>query len=782
MRFLKKLKKIALCMASLCLCAYLFNLDSNQASTYAEDWVAEIVSEANAALSEIVNDNPVLGAVYLCDSFEIKDIPSGDGNVIATIYSGQSVYILEEAVDSDFNLWAKISFTSRGTELTGYILKDYVATSDSRFLEWEQEYGMMSEYWDFSVSVFSMDGNEGGEGKVGALEAGADPEEGLGQDAENGAVNPYSDEIMAFPESYREALQTLKEAHPNWIFVKQTVGLDFQTAVNEELKGKKSLVNKSFETGAKEWTYDNGNWYYASEEILAFYMDPRNALTEARIFQFEQLTYNADYHTLASVETFLNGTFMSGTNSDGSVRYAPGLTITYADLIYSLAKEEKDGVKVRNISPYLIASRIIQEQGVNGNSALISGTYPGYEGYYNFFNIGATGNSNADYITNGLNYAKNNWGPGSTHDPFVALYGQDGYSYYGVYASLWYGADFLTNGYISKGQDTLYLQKYNVAPDAYYATYTHQYMQNVSAPTSEGSNTKAMYEKSGVLDGSFVFKIPVYENMPETPCARPYTTTKLYIKLPEGYSSYGISSTPSVWIDGVEHNSVTRNGYLVVDTGVTDAKSAAVYKYNEKGTCNGMYVWFLEFDGSGYVATYESELDDLLTNHGFSIRITGESGMRYKIGISPETRSKLIDTGVDGYRLKEYGSIVTNKKNLATYPFVFKGEKTKSSLSYGYDQDGNFVDLIYETGNEGRYRYTSVLTGLPVTTYKNEYAFRGYLILENNGKEVILYGAPAARSIYSIAEVLLSMNTYEEGSNADLFIRKLISDADALEQ
>ena len=51
------------------------------------------------------------------------------------------------------------------------------------------------------------------------------------------------------------------------------------------------------------------------------------------------------------------------------------------------------------MSPYSIASKIIQEVGTKGSNS-VSGTYSGYEGYYNFYNLGAYDTGNA--IVNGL--------------------------------------------------------------------------------------------------------------------------------------------------------------------------------------------------------------------------------------------------------------------------------------------------------------------------------------------------------------------------------------------
>ena len=82
------------------------------------------------------------------------------------------------------------------------------------------------------------------------------------------------------------------------------------------------------------------------------------------------------------------------------------------------------------------------------------------------------------------------------------------------------GAEFISKSYILRGQDTLYLQKFDV-DSSYDGLYWHQYMQNICAPSSEGSNIRKLYAEAGALDNQFVFRIPVYNNMPETPTAIP---------------------------------------------------------------------------------------------------------------------------------------------------------------------------------------------------------------------------------------------------------------------
>ncbi len=67
--------------------------------------------------------------------------------------------------------------------------------------------------------------------------------------------------------------------------------------------------------------------------------------------------------------------------------------------------------------------------------------------------------------------------------------------------------------YIAKGQDTLYLQKFNVGKSSY-SLYQHQYTRNISAPKEEASKVKKAYKEADVVENTHIFKIPVYRNMP----------------------------------------------------------------------------------------------------------------------------------------------------------------------------------------------------------------------------------------------------------------------------
>ncbi len=691
-------------LGAIFLAAFLFTYEGNTYQSHALDeedraWI----EEAGAALEEIVQEREIMALVYLCDDLAIRGEADNNSETVVTVPSGQMVEIQGVTVDEEYQVWEKVSAEVSGTVYEGYIPREYLACSDERFLEWEELYGM-------------------------------NPGAAVMLTGEN-ATGVYAD-IEQFPESYRPALEALKQQHPNWTFVRQNTGLDFQTVINNELQGGKSLVYKSYGDYCKEGQH-SPNWYFASEDILKLYMDPRNSLQENAIFQFEQLTYNESYHTEAAVESFLNNTFMNSGSP------APLTDMTFSHIFWAIGAEQQ-------VSPFHLAARVYQEQG-QGTSPLISGSYPGYEGYYNYFNISASGSTNEQVIINGLTYARNN-------------------NWNNAYASILGGANVISANYIKKGQDTLYLQKFNVSPTASNPVYTHQYMQNISAPTSEALSMKRLYESAGALENTFVFKIPVYENMPESPCPMPTFSTNVVLQVPAGYDA------STIYVDGIPYTPQVRNNRRIVTVPDGNAQTAVVYRYNENGAPIGMYVWTLEYRNNAYAVTEQPDLADLLTYHGFSIRITGKAGIRFKTGISTDLRARLLGDGVNGYYLKEYGTLVMNNANRASYPMIKGGEKVISGLAYGTDAGGAHQDSIYETVN-GRYRYTSVLVGLPASQYKVEYAFRGYIILTKDGRDITIYGPAMARSIYSLAEQVLNMGTYSQGSDADTFLRKLISDA-----
>lgn len=308
-------------------------------------------------------------------------------------------------------------------------------------------------------------------------------------------------DVAQFPRSYQAALYALKTAHPSWTFQLYDTGLEWDTVMyNETNPASRSLLPSYFDSSMVGDSYGDG-WSCATYYAVSYYLDPRNWLTEDYIFQFELLTFNEACQNVVTVQRVLQNSFMRGFIED-----AEG--VTYAQTFYDIGKE-------LGVSPVHLACRVYQEQGASGTSELISGTYPGYEGYYNYFNIQASGKTREEIVTNGLNEAKAEGWTSRT----AALRG---------------GSAKVSNNYILKGQDTLYLQKFDV-DGTYYGRYWHQYMQNLAAPSNEGRNVKRTYEKTGALDGEFVFKIPVYNNMPDPDnVAHIVSDGRYYIKSADG--------------------------------------------------------------------------------------------------------------------------------------------------------------------------------------------------------------------------------------------------------
>jgi len=293
-------------------------------------------------------------------------------------------------------------------------------------------------------------------------------------------------DLSAFPESYRTLLSKLQKSHPAWTYELYKVSESWDTAVESEMKNDRSWIEGSAPSEYVDKDKSRGgSWYLATKAGVEFYMDPRNYLDEKHIFAFEKQTYNSDYQTESAVQSLLKGTFMSGS--------IPGEDMNYAEAFCKAG-----ALSAVNASPLFLAARVKQEQG-SGNSDLISGRYSGYEGYYNYFNIQATG-TGKQAVVNGLKYA-------STGSDYSRPWNTR-------YKSIKGGAEYIAGLYINKGQNNIYLQKFNVAYSPY---YNHQYMQNIRAPMAESATLASSYSSAGILDSSFVFRIPVYKDMPGNP-------------------------------------------------------------------------------------------------------------------------------------------------------------------------------------------------------------------------------------------------------------------------
>ena len=393
---------------------------------------------------------------------------------------------------------------------------------------------------------------------------------------------PYSEKINNYL-GYKEKIEQLKKQHPNWNFTLFYTGLDWSQVIKNETTAYHGR-NVVPATKTSAWKCSicgdtptgGSSWRCASEMAVSYYMDPRNWLNEEYIFQFENLAYNGEIQTVEGVQKIIAGIKYMG---QGNVTYTK-TDGTTATLSKSYAQIIMDAAKEAGISPYHLASRIRQEQGAGSTpGSTATGKYPGFVGYYNFLNIKASGSTDAEVIANGLNHAKaNGW-----TDPETSIIA---------------GAKLLAESYIKGGQNTIYLQKFDV-DDSDGSLYWHQYMQNVSVCLTEGASAKKAYEQLGMLNSAIDFIIPIYENMPETNCEEP--------------KEVGIV-TKNVQITGT--NVAIRNAPSTIATQIATLNTGdIILKIEEASITQGGYYWdkvVLSNGTKGYVArNYIIEIADV---------------------------------------------------------------------------------------------------------------------------------------------------------------------------
>ena len=476
----------------------------------------------------------------------------------------------------------------------------------------------------------------------------------------------FESELAAFPESYKPYLRALHNAYPNWSFTAFNTGLEWKDVIKNEMKPKSNFVQsddiaswKSVASG--DYNIDSGTWVVksqpssvqASEAIVKYYMDPRNFLNKDYIFQFETLRYNSSGHTKSGIETVLKNTFMYDTVLED--KSGKEKTDKYSDSFLDIGKSN-------NINPLHLAARVRQEQGVNGTSPLISGTYSGYKGYYNYFNFGASGATREDIYIGGLQTAKDN-------------------GWNSRYKSLAGGSKKLADSYINRGQDTLYLQKFDVDSTSD-GLYWHQYMQTLTAPTSESTTLRNAYVALGYLGKGFQFRIPVYKNMPAKACAKPtaeVVTPTLY-KLTKTSADYAKMTWMKV---------AGGNGYLI---------------YRKTG--NGSYKKIKSITKASTTSFTDKSVKDGVT-YAYKIRA-------YKNGSS--TKYSSYSSG------KSIAIPVSKPKSVK----IKKNSKTSITLSWGISSTASGYEVYRSTGNDAKYTLIKKVSGRKTKKFTDKNLNQGF--------------------------------------------------------
>ena len=357
-----------------------------------------------------------------------------------------------------------------------------------------------------------------------------------------GEAAKYYEELVdqGFPEDYALSLTKLHLLHPTWSFVPLDV-TEINSAYTWDYVIKKetdspslnlisaSLIYSDYWHATNRQLYDSG-YYQPSKATVQYFMDPRNFLNESDVFQF----YNLSSKTLASedaVDAVLAGTFMENKILQNGK--------TYTEYLLEIGEEI-------GIDAVYLAVKLRQEQGVSGNSPIISGSCGdklwefyrdqkqytdsgsfinpptsgksesellALNGLYNPFNLGATGTGVFAIYENAMLYAQKGtssmseeWGDSAWDTDWKGIYG---------------GALYIKEKYVDRYQTTIYLQKFNVDGRNPAGNFSSQYMQNVTGALSEGRSFYQAFAANDTLDSSCQFLIPVYKNMPLPPSADP---------------------------------------------------------------------------------------------------------------------------------------------------------------------------------------------------------------------------------------------------------------------
>ena len=475
-----------------------------------------------------VNASTVTTAYIEGTDVNVRKEPSTASNVqIIEKLSNTSVSVVD-SVRNDEGLWYKVTYHNGTEQITGYIFynEDYIR-----------------------IVTYNPDAS-------------------------------FEEKLKAFPEDYRDALRSLHSKYPNWEFIPDPVNLTFDEAValqsvnmRKQVQVSSSTVSwrsmgpGSYDWSKKDWVNNNGGWTGASREIIAYYMDPRNFLNASDIYQFLQQSYSADQNE-AGVRKIVAGTFLENGYTDKNDQNYSGKD-AYVKVIMAAAKQS-------GVSPYIIAGKIIQEQGTKGTSCLISGTYKGYSNVYNFFNINASGKTEEAVIKNGLEYAKQQ-------------------KWFTRSASIIGGAKFLSSGYISSGQDTYYYQDFNVHdPDNLW----HQYAQAVHDAYNKGYAIADSYREE--IGYALNFKIPIYSAMPEKISVKPEKSKKLNNYY---FSSISVSGlTPSFSMFDYSYNLFVTGDTTVYVKPVDGATYAGRTSYSLKPGRNRVHLYAKS--QTGYVTDY----------------------------------------------------------------------------------------------------------------------------------------------------------------------------------
>ena len=551
-------------------------------------------------------------------TLNVRSTPGTTGSVVKKLAYGAAVTVVSETAGSDGKTWYKIQFSSGSGTQEGYVRSDYIKfpvsySYDSTFENYLNSQGFPESYkvslrtlhtehptWVFQAQKTGLNWSDvmAAEGAVGAnlvskssisswksTEYGAyDWNTGTWTGFDGSSWVAASKDIVAYymdPRNFLNDTYVFQFLHHAYDSNAQTrEGLtslitgtflektpESTTAAPQSVQetigsGSSPVVNNSGSTGTSG-SLQQGESYGpgmstgtsggtssgSSSGSQGVSLEGPGSTVSSTISQRKVITT-----ALPEVEygPGMDASSITDDNTGASNTSPVPTGQTYVDIIMKAAAQT-------GVNPYVLGAMILQEQGT-GKSGSISGKTAGYEGYYNFFNVGAFASGSMSAITRGLWYASQS--------------GSYGRPWNSIEKSIIGGATYYSENFLKNGQDTFYLKKFNVQGSN---LYKHQYMTNVEGAAGEGAKLARAYTDA-MKKQALVFKIPVFNNMPETACAKPTVNGSPNNKL-SGITIDGYSLTPTFSKDTEKYD-------LVVDSSVSSVNIRAT-AIDSKATVSG---------------------------------------------------------------------------------------------------------------------------------------------------------------------------------------------------
>ena len=603
-------------------------------------------------------------------TLNVRSTPGTTGSVVKKLAYGAAVTVVSETAGSDGKTWYKIQFSSGSGTQEGYVRSDYIKfpvsySYDSTFENYLNSQGFPESYkvslrtlhtehptWVFQAQKTGLNWSDvmAAEGAVGAnlvskssisswksTEYGAyDWNTGTWTGFDGSSWVAASKDIVAYymdPRNFLNDTYVFQFLHHAYDSNAQTrEGLtslitgtflektpESTTAATQSVQetigsGSSPVVNNSGSTGTSG-SLQQGESY--GPGMSTGTSGGTSSGSSSGSTGSQGVSLEGPGSTVSSTISQRKGI----TTALPEVEYGPGMDAssitddntgasntspvptgqTYVDIIMKAAAQT-------GVNPYVLGAMILQEQGT-GKSGSISGKTAGYEGYYNFFNVGAFASGSMSAITRGLWYASQS--------------GSYGRPWNSIEKSIIGGATYYSENFLKNGQDTFYLKKFNVQGSN---LYKHQYMTNVEGAAGEGAKLARAYTDA-MKKQALVFKIPVFNNMPETACAKPTVNGSPNNKL-SGITIDGYSLTPTFSKDTEKYD-------LVVDSSVSSVNIRAT-AIDSKATVSGAGTISLGSGTTIVKIVVKAENGDMRT---YQVSIAKGNGNGSTTIVSPSTGS-----------------------------------------------------------------------------------------------------------------------------------------------